>query len=276
MAAWDEVARAGETLLESIAATAVGPRQVAFWWTGQHSFILKYPTALVFIDPYLKPDERRTKPPMLTPDQCAAFDLIVCTHDHSDHIDPSAIPGIAAASHARFVAPAACRERMLSLSVPPDRLIGLNDGETEEVAGLTITAVKAAHEFFDETADGLFPYLGYLLRGNGTSTFHAGDTVWWEGLQSRLRGLLPIDLAFVPINGRDAERYRRGCLGNLGFAEAADLVAPLPVGLAVPTHFDMFAGNSEDPRKFADYVAAKYPAQRYWLGPAGEPVTVEV
>lgn len=274
MAAWDEVARSGEALLESLAATPVGPGQVAFWWTGQHSVILKFGESLVFCDPYLQPHERRNKPPLLTPEQGAEFGLVLCSHDHLDHLDPWAIPRLAAASPAAFVAPRAHRERMLALSVPAERLVLLNDGETAHVKGIAVTALKAQHEFFEETADGLFPYLGFVLEANGARVYHAGDTLWWEGLQARLRGLLPLDVAFVPINGRDAPRFRRNCLGNLSFAEAVDLVGPLPVGLAVPTHFDMFDGNTEDPTKFVDYLEAKFPGTPSWLGPAGEPMVV--
>lgn len=269
-----EIVRQGTDLLDSIATTAVGQGSLAFWWTGQHSFILKFGGTVVFVDPYLQPAERRTKPPLLTPAECAGMDLIVCSHDHIDHIDPWAIPQLAERTQATFVAPRAVRQRMLDLGVPAARLVDINAGETATVGDVTITAVPAAHEFLDVTADGLYPYLGYVLESHGVRAYHSGDTVWWEGLQQCLRELLPLDVAFVPINGRDAERYRRGCIGNLTFAEAADLVCMLPVGLAVPTHFDMFTGNSEDPTRFTEFVDAKYPGQATWLGPAGEPVVV--
>jgi hypothetical protein len=31
----------------------------------------------------------------------------------------------------------------------------------------------------------------------------------------------------------------------------------------------MFANNSEDPKKFTDYLAAKYPGQKAWVGEHG-------
>ncbi len=274
MAAFDAIARSGQDLLDSIAAANPRPGELVFWWLGQHSVILRMGAARVFIDPYLKPSERRRKPPLLAPAQGTGFDLVLCTHDHSDHLDPEAIPGLAATSEAVFITSPSARERMLSLGVPEQRWVGLDPGQAATVAGVTVTAVKACHEFFDVTPDGHYPYLGFVLESNGVRAYHCGDTVWWEGLQADLRALLPLDVAFVCINGRDAERYRRNCLGNMSFAEAADLVGPLPVGLAVPTHFDMFANNSEDPLKFTDYMAAKYPDVLTWLGPAGEPVTV--
>ena len=75
---------------------------------------------------------------------------------------------------------------------------------------------------------------------------------------------------FPPINGRDAERLRDNCIGNMTYQEAADLVGVLKPGLAVPGHYDMFAFNGEDPRKFVDYVEIKYPEQKVREYKAGE------
>jgi L-ascorbate metabolism protein UlaG (beta-lactamase superfamily) len=70
-----------------------------------------------------------------------------------------------------------------------------------------------------------------------------------------------IDAVLLPINGRDAERYRRDCIGNMTFQEAADLAGELRPGLAIPGHWDMFADNPGDPDAFLDYLDAKYPGQ---------------
>ena len=43
--------------------------------------------------------------------------------------------------------------------------------------------------------------------------------------------------------------------------EAADLAGELRPGLAIPGHWDMFAGNTGDPDAFMDYIDAKYPGQ---------------
>ncbi len=268
------VARQHAELLASVAETTLRAGQMAFWWFGQITYLLKMGQTTVLCDPYLQPHERRNKPPLLTPAECAGIDLMVCTHDHTDHIDPWAIPQLAEQTQAAFVAPRAVRQRMLDLGVPESRLVAMNAGETVTLGDVSLTAVASAHEFLDRTADGLYPYLGYIVRGNGVTAYTTGDTVWWEGLQATLAAELPIDVAFVPINGRDAERYRRNCIGNMTFAEACDLVSMLPVGLAVPAHFDMFDGNREDPTRFTEYCSAKYPDQRWWLGPAGEPVVV--
>ena len=73
-----------------------------------------------------------------------------------------------------------------------------------------------------------------------------------------LQAFGPIDAALLPINGRDGARYRRGCLGNMTFQEAADLAGELRPGLALPGHWDMFEDNPGDPQAFADYLDTKY------------------
>lgn len=269
-----EVAQQGTALLDDIARTHTEPGQAAFWWIGQHSFIIKGGETVLYIDPYLSPSKARQTPPLLTPEQVTNADLVLCTHDHGDHIDPGAIPGIAAASpQARFVAPRPAVERMQSLGVPPERLFALTDGETAEWRGARVTAIKSRHESFDEVPGVGFPFLGYLIELNGATLYHAGDTLIYEGLVTALRGHQP-SVAFLPINGRCADRLSSGCIGNMTYQEAVDLAGDVGVQWVVPAHYDMFIGNQEDPQKFVRYLQVKYPGIRTWVGPAGRRVLV--
>ena len=43
------------------------------------------------------------------------------------------------------------------------------------------------------------------------------------------------------------------------YQEAADLAGAIRPGLTIPTHFDMFAANSENPQLFVDYMRVKCP-----------------
>ena len=272
------VALSGEALVADIEATEVPFGSLAFWWLGQNGYAFKGGDTVVYADPYLSDpgDGRRQTPSPLSPAQVTNAAVVTCSHDHGDHLDPGTVPGVAAASpHARFVVPRIARERMLELGVPEDRLVLLTEGESADMGPLTITAVKSKHEFFDEDPVAGFPYLGFVYSLNGVTWYHAGDTVPWEGLESTLRRFAP-DVLFLPINGRDAERYRRHCLGNCTFQEAVDLAGAIQPQMVVPMHWDMFANNSEDPRKFVDYLNAKYPNLDTWVGPAGRCMVVSV
>jgi L-ascorbate 6-phosphate lactonase len=246
----------------------------AFWWLGQASFIVRLGQDVILIDPYLDPRPDRRVPPLFAAaDAAGVVTAVLCTHDHSDHIDPVAVPALARETDAVFVAPRAHRERMLALGATEGRLRLLNDAESAAIGGLRVEAVKAAHEFYDQTADGLFPHLGYVVEGNGKRVYHSGDCVWWDGLQARLKRWR-FDAVMLPINGRDAARYASGCIGNMTYQEAADLAGGLAARLTVPMHYDMFAGNSADPAPFAEYVRVKYPGRAVWIGPHAERVAL--
>ena len=128
-----------------------------------------------------------------------------------------------------------------------------------QIGDIRISAIAAAHEFLDRNeATGVYPHLCYIIEAEGSRILHAGDTVRYEGMLPKLQAFGKFDVALLPINGRDAKRYSRNCIGNMTFQEAADLAGELSVGLAIPGHWDMFADNSEDPAKFTEYLKVKY------------------
>ena len=253
--------------------------RLAFWRLGQLGYIVKTKSVTLCFDPYLAPVEKRAVPPLLKPEDMTGMDFIFGSHDHSDHIDHYAWPGIAKASPgALFVAP----EKFVpglseSLGIPMSRFIGLDDEKTydDPSKNIHIRAIASAHEFLaPDPVTGLHDSLGYIVDADGLRIYHSGDTCKYEGLETRLIASRPIDLMFIPINGRDALRYSTGCIGNMSFAEAVDLAGMVAPGLVVPGHYEMFVSNSEDPNKFMDYLAVKYPGQKAWVGEHGVRVDI--
>ncbi|MBF0245332.1 MAG: MBL fold metallo-hydrolase [Planctomycetes bacterium] len=264
--------KTGRGLIDEINGTETAPGCGAAWWLGQHGFVFKLGHAVCYIDAFLSPHPERLIPPLLRPEEITNADLICGSHDHTDHIDRETWPAIAEASpKARFAVPLLLREQIIAeLRLAPERVVGMDEGLLAEVEGLCLSAVPAAHEFLDtDTETGLHPYIGFVLNGNGVCVYHSGDTCLYEGLPALLRQW-DFDAAFLPINGRDAERLARKCIGNLTFQEAVDLAGAIHADLSVPTHFDMFKGNSENPAKFLDYMRVKYPQRHAILPRHGE------
>jgi L-ascorbate metabolism protein UlaG (beta-lactamase superfamily) len=252
----------GKALIDEINERIPAGGDVLAWWLGQHSFIIKIKDKIIYIDPYLSDKEKRLIPPFLKPEEITNADIILGTHDHSDHIDRPAWPAIAKASpSAKFAIPEAIKKMILDLTkIGGERIIGLNDLTTIETASVKITGIAAAHEFLQQdTKTGLYPFLGYVIEYDGVTLYHSGDCCVYDGLAAKLKRW-KIDMAFLPINGRDAVRYSSGCIGNMTFQEAADLAGTVNFGLTIPAHYDMFAGNRENPKSFTDYMAAKYPS----------------
>ncbi len=269
-----DIKLAGQALVNEVNTTVCPLGEVACWWLGQNGFIFKGGDAIVYVDPYLAENEKRQTPAALKPEEVTHASMVLCTHDHSDHIDRASLPGIAAASpQAVFVVPRPAVGTLIELGIPEERIIPSGHLDTVGVCGVSITGIKTRHELFDENPTLGFPYLGFVLEWNGLTLYHAGDANVYEGLVTTLADFRP-QAAFLPINGRDAERLGRNCLGNMTYQEAVDLAGDIGVDLAVPMHWDMFANNSEDPQKFVDYMAVKYPQIKTWVGQVGEKMVV--
>lgn len=268
----------GPALLNDIRDTELSPGQCAFWWLGQHSFAVKLGARVVYLDPFLTAMEGRLIPPLLHPAEVRNADLICGSHDHADHIDRPAWPPLAASSpNAIFVLPQLVLDRGLAtdLGIPASRFAGIDAGESKEIGGLRVSAIASSHEFFDvDPLSGRYPYLGFVIEGHGCRIFHPGDSVKYDGLEARLKEFGKIDVAFLPINGRDARRYRAGILGNMTYQEAGDLAGAIAPELTVPAHYDMFEGNLENVLHFRDYMAAKYPRLKTRIAGYGERILV--
>lgn len=233
---------------------------LSLYWLGQMGLMIKTDNTTICIDYYASPDGARQTPAPIAAAELIGVDVFLGTHDHLDHIDHEAWKVWARTNpDAKFIFPRKHWETVLADGVHESNAIGLNDGECAQVGDFTIHAIAASHEFLDrEPETGLYPYLQYIIEANGVRIHHAGDTVRYEGMLPKIQSFGKIDIQLLPINGRDAKRYRDNCIGNMTYQEAADLAGEVCPEIVIPGHWDMFAHNSEDPRKFADYVDAKY------------------
>ena len=258
----DERAKMGETLLTDLRRRRIPEDALGLWWLGQSSFIVKGAGVTVYLDPYLNPTPRRIVPPPLRPEQATNADVILCTHDHSDHIDPTALPGIAAASpQAKILVPAAARDKVVGWGIAASRVVVPPIDTPGTYGAATVIAIPAAHEEMDYSPERGYPYLGYVVRLNGIALYHAGDCTMYEGLTERLKIHRP-DVVLLPINGRDWKRTHQDIIGNMTYREAADLAFEVGADLAIPMHYGMFAHNTEPPGHFVDDILERYPTQK--------------
>ena len=233
---------------------------VTVQWLGQMGLLIRAGGKVICVDYFASPDPQRAVPPPVARETLTGVDVFAGTHDHMDHIDHESWKIWAANNpSAKFVFPRAHKAAVLADGVAEENAVGLNDGESVDLGGVTIHAVAAAHEFLEmDESTGLYPHLQYIIEAGGARIYHAGDTVRYEGMLGRITSRGPIDLMLVPINGRDAVRLRQDLIGNMTYQEAADLAGDICPKLVIPGHWDMFAFNSEDPAKFKDYIEVKY------------------
>jgi L-ascorbate metabolism protein UlaG (beta-lactamase superfamily) len=244
--------RSGAALLDEIRATGPPAGSVAVWWLGQSGFLLKEAGTTILVDPYLsehltrkyagtdRPHVRMTRAPLRGSD-LSGVDLVLASHKHSDHLDPATLPDLLAASpSATLVLPESILAHAEGIGLPARRLAGLVAGASVAMPGVTVRAVPSAHEGLDTDDRERHLYLGFVIELGGLRFYHSGDSLAYEGLAEAI-GAEPLDVMFLPINGRDPAR---GVPGNMTAAEAVDLANRVRPRFVVPHHYDMFTFNT--------------------------------
>jgi len=194
-------------------------------WLGHDSFRLSG-SKIVYIDPW---HIAAGAPPA---------DLILITHEHSDHFDKGDIAAIRQPSTV-IVAPAEVTRQVEgeTRTVAP--------GDTVTVAGVTVHAVAAynTNKFrepgavFHPREDGK---VGYVVELDGTTYYHAGDTDVIDEMAE-----IEVDVAMIPVSGTYV----------MTADEAAVACGKLRAGVVIPMHYDTIVGSIADARRLAELCA---------------------
>src|SRR5207244_12574422 len=83
--------------VERLAALRLADGEAALWWLGQSTFLLRFRSATVFVDPYLAPHPDRLVPPAFAPEDARGLDVVAIRHAHLDHLGAASRPGTPAA-----------------------------------------------------------------------------------------------------------------------------------------------------------------------------------
>jgi L-ascorbate metabolism protein UlaG (beta-lactamase superfamily) len=263
-------------LIERIDHLTVPHGQLALWSLGQAGFVIKGGATIAYIDPYLSDpltaagESRRRFPVLLDPRAISHAQIVFATHEHSDHTDAATLgPLMAASSQATLVTSPQGREIAREAAIADQRIRLARLGERVELAGLAYTAIPAAHYSYEVDQHGHSRWMGFLIECNGVTLYHSGDTIVIPQIFEALAGQ-PIDIALLPINGRDFFREQRQIVGNLWPGEAIDLAVQLKARVLLGIHNDLFAGNRVDPGMLFSELDRRAPWQRCHLLQPGE------
>ncbi len=251
-----------ETLLNDMMVAKQETDKLHIWWLGQSGFLVHHAGKTVLFDPYLsdsltrkyaqtdKPHTRISER-VVDPAQLSGVDVITSSHNHTDHLDAETLlPLFAANPTVRFIIPEANRTFVADrLKTNPEWPVGMNDSQIKTVSDTVFYGVPAAHNTIERDELGQCRFMGYVVEIGPYTLYHAGDTLWYDGIVETLRPF-GVDVAFLPINGNRPERR---VAGNLNADEAARLGHKIGAELVIPHHYDLFAFNTADP---ADFVTA--------------------
>lgn len=215
-------------------------KELTVRWIGQNGYLLRDGETEICIDPYLSnvvdrvaKRGRMVKAPF-SPEELAS-DVVICTHNHLDHVDTDAIPLMHKESML-FLAPTHAKETLTACGVT--RHLPFDEGASYEVGDFRLTAVFADHSV---------PAVGVIVEHGDVILYFSGDTEYHEKLTALAER--NIDIMFVCINGR---------LGNMNADEAVKLTEILSPRVGIPTHYGMFESNTEDPAKYLSQISSGF------------------
>lgn len=263
-------------LIAQIDHLSIPEGQIALWSLGQAGFVLKGGNTIAYIDPYLSNSVEaiggppRRIPIPVTPELITHAQVVLATHEHLDHTDVATLaPLMAASSQAVLVASPQGRQIALDAGIPGERIIVPRLGERIEIAGLTCVATPAAHYEYEVEPEGYSRWMGFIIECNGVTVYHSGDTLIFPELLKALEGHV-IDVALLPINGRDFFREQEGIIGNLWPGEAIELAKAINAQVLIGMHNDLFAANRVPPGLLFDELDRRAPFLRCHLLQPGE------
>jgi len=150
---------------------------------GHGTLMFQHNGKVVHVDPWTRQGDYETLP---------KADLILVTHEHSDHLDGSAIKTLRK--------PGTVIGASFKASASLDDAVVLKNGESKELAGIVVDAVPAYNR--EHMRSPGTPYHpegqgnGYVLHFGTTRVYVAGDT---EPIPE-MAALKGVDVAFLPVN----------------------------------------------------------------------------
>jgi len=229
---------------------------VALWWLGQAGFLIRCANTNIIIDAYLSDvlaakyegqiySHVRMMPPPIPMVDLTHINYVICSHSHSDHMDPGLLPVIRDRNpDCRFVVPEAVRSAAADRGIPGERLLAVDAGSEITLAeGLVLSVIPSAHEILQQDEEGHHAYLGFIFQFGELGVYHPGDCLPYPGYDSRLTPH-HIDLALMPVNGRREELSRRGIPGNFSFTQSRKIMRDHGIRYMIPHHYGMFEFNT--------------------------------
>lgn len=166
---------------EDTLQTADGPLKITF--LGHGTLMLTFKGKVYHIDPWGKLADYAALP---------KANVILVTHDHSDHLDAKAIEAIRQ-DKTQIIASPSCKEKLPAATfLENGKKTMLGDVEVEAVAAYNLQHKRPDGQPFHPQGVGN----GYILTFAQTRVYIAGDT---ENTPE-MKALKAIDVAFLPMN----------------------------------------------------------------------------
>jgi len=200
-------------------------------YLGHAGFEIRYGDTKAFIDPLgvfaMHGESRQTLNVLAHPEEVKHLDMILITHEHPSHCDKKTVEELVEKNQCYVVAPSPA---LATLGINERLKVKVRAGDRFVLNGVDIEVLNAYHPKSD------YP-VGYIIRKEGRSILHTGDTYAFTAL-SRIKA----DLLLVPIGGG-------AVMDPIG---AHTLVKEMKPKYAIPMHYNTYSRIKQNPEEFTE------------------------
>ena len=182
-------------------------RDLQFTWLGHTTFLIKMDGKVILTDPMFSQQAGtygwfspiRYSKTLTSMDKLPVVDVVLITHNHSDHLDENSIKMLIPKTR-HFIAPLAVGKLLEEWGVSHKKITELDWWQKKSIDGLTVTAAPAKHT----SERGVFDknktlWVSYGILGKKQNLYLSGDSGWFNGLYEIGERLGPFDVSFFEI-----------------------------------------------------------------------------
>ena len=232
----------------------VGAGEIAVTFIGHSTFLIRTASLTILTDPvftsHAGPFGRlgppRVRPPAIAAADLPPVDLVLVSHNHYDHLQPSSLRLFE--ERASLVVPLGLRHQVasgFSRTIPTaHRIQEMDWWQAASIRGAEITCVPAQHFSARTPWDrDLTLWCGFVVRVDGVAIYFAGDSGYSPQFQAIGERCPGIELALIPIGAYEPRWFMSPVHMNPDEAVRAhlDVKARWSVGM----HFGTFQLTDE-------------------------------
>ena len=184
-----------------------GQQGLLFAWLGHTTFLFKFDDKVILTDPVFSQragsfgwvSPKRYSKTLASTDSLPLVDVVLITHNHSDHLDEASIKALIPKVR-HFITPLGVGELLEEWGVAQNKIFELDWWATKTIDELAVTAAPAKHTsergVFDKN---LTLWASYGIRGKKQNLYLSGDSGWFKDLYEIGERLGPFDVTFFEI-----------------------------------------------------------------------------
>ena len=237
---------------------------VRIWGLSGAGFVVRYADDIIYIDPWLILDPRRTThrtfPVPFPPENVRKAVAVISTHEHEDHCNVATVKGIVNSAGAVFIGPKSAVSKVTAGGVPESKTLTVSPGSF-----LRISPSLGVRAF--EAQDPYEPLAVMIMietpRGN---ILHSGDTSYFPGF-AEVGQKYKIDVALLNYGKQIPTPEKPYYMSPQKFVMAAK---DLRAGVVVPMHWNLWEETREDPAPIEPLLRAESPQSELSVVEGGE------